>query len=232
MTASSTTQTPTRFDLESVYQRARIWAGLAAAFGLSTVGLVLRWPPAAVIATLSLGVAGHGWYRLRHPATSALGSLVVDTSVVALGLLVARPPGLVAVPPLAYLVVITPLLLKESRAAWVVLFAILATGASLFAIDGWGPPSWGLGETLLVVALSAGLRAHSTSFAMGTGSSMTRTSVVPSAIPGASGSSAARPVGRQQARPIARSCFMAISLRQTMMAAAPKRESRTEWERS
>ena len=58
-------------------------------------------------------------------------------------------------------------------------------------------------------ARSVGLRVQTTSFAMGDDSSITRTLVVPNGASASAGSSADNPVGSQQARPIARSFFMA-----------------------
>ena len=154
MTAPSIKLEPARIELEPVYQRARVWGGLLGATGLGVLAVLLRWAPGAVVGVMALAVAGHAWRRSRHPGRSAVDSLLVDATVLALGLLVARPPGLVVVPPLAYVVVIAPLALSKSRAAWVVFYAIVTSGVSLFLVQRADPPDWALGETLLVVALS------------------------------------------------------------------------------
>lgn len=152
---SSVISQPAALDLEPLYQRARIWAGLFGALGLGVLAVGLRWPPGFVIGFVVLGLATHGWWRLRHPGRTVLDSLLADASVIALALLVGRPPGLVVVPPLAYVVVISPLLLSGRRVAWVVLYAVLTSAGALFVVQQGNPPAWSLADTLLLVGVSA-----------------------------------------------------------------------------
>lgn len=124
-----------------------------AAVGLGAVAVVLEWPPGAVVGVVALGVVAHARFR-GHGEDAVLESLYVDATALALALLVARPPGLVVIPPLACVVLVACLLATAFKAVRLASYAIAVTAGSLLFIEFSDAPVWSASETLLLVVLA------------------------------------------------------------------------------
>lgn len=142
-----------RGGLHATYERARIVGSLLAAVSLAGLALALTWIPGALVAFLAAGVAVHASSMSRRPEASAFPSLLIDVTVLAVGVLVAQPPFLILLPPLAYVIVVAPLLLEGYRAALVVTYAITASAAALMLIEEIGAPVWSATETVILAVV-------------------------------------------------------------------------------
>ncbi len=142
-----------RGGLHAAYERARVVGSLGAALSLVGLALALTWIPGALVAVLAAGVTVHAWRMSRRPEASAFPSLLIDVTVLAVGVLVAQPPFLILLPPLAYVIVVAPLLLEGYRAALVVTYAITASGAALILIEETGAPVWSATETVILAVV-------------------------------------------------------------------------------
>ncbi len=143
-----------RGGLHAAYERARVAGSLLAAVSMAGMALALSWIPGALVAVLAAGVTVHASIMRRRQDASPFPSLLLDVTVLAVGVLVVRPPFLILLPPLAYVIVAAPLLLEGYRAALVVTYAITGSAAVLLVIEETGVPEWSSTQTVIFVVVA------------------------------------------------------------------------------
>ena len=119
------------------------------------VGAAWTWRPGFVLASAAALIGVHALRRRRRPG-SLVSSLLLDITVVNLGLAVSGPPTEVAVAPVVVMVTTAALFLGDRRALWLGVYATLGATAAFTWARLADPVSWSTAEALVLIVLSAG----------------------------------------------------------------------------
>ena len=129
MSIFGASQTLGHSSASSGYQWRRLWMAGSGGAGLAVIAVVFDAPRLWVLVTAAALVGAHAVHRLRHPGSSALDSIVLDTVLMLTVLAVVRPPSAALPVVLIYLLAPAGLFLAARSAAWVIGVSVVAVSA-------------------------------------------------------------------------------------------------------
>lgn len=142
-------------ELTAVWHAFRVPVVYATILTGVTLGVVWQWTEGFVLAGLA-GVAGvEARYRLRHPGSSPLSSILLDTTMIGAAMFLARVPSAAIGVPFVYLGVTALMLLSAREATWVFGYAVGWLGLILSAPGLLNRPSLDGTQGLIVGAVAS-----------------------------------------------------------------------------
>lgn len=136
---------------------SRAQAAAVAALSFAVLAIIWKWMPGAVVTFIAVVVLVQALHRRRLPGRSAVASLLLDATAIAVAVYAIKPPLVAVLGPLASVVTMAPLVLAGLSATLVVTYSVGAISAAVLLVHLPGLPPWSTAEVAALTAVSVAI---------------------------------------------------------------------------